>query len=232
MPSCPGCGSEKVIKNGSIHNGKPKFSCKECRRQFVENPSNKIIPQETWNLVDKLLLEKISSAGISRVTGISEVWIQNYINKKYEHAPKRTEAVFKKAVWFCNVMKYGLLSDRKREKSGYGLRLTDVREKLPEHMQEAGTRKAHSAFGIHFRNHARKTLCFILISGQHIKKFSLKADIFPSERTAERQVISNGSILLCGSEFHVLEEKRFHFLKIWRIILGHFGILFIITMKI
>lgn len=98
MPSCPGCGSEKVIKNGSIHNGKPKFSCKECRRQFVENPSNKIIPQETWNLVDKLLLEKISSAGISRVTGISEVWIQNYINKKYEHVPKRTEAVFKKAV--------------------------------------------------------------------------------------------------------------------------------------
>ena len=111
-------------------------------------------------------------------------------------------------------MKYGLLSDQKREKSGYGLRLTDIREKLPEHMQEAGTRKAHSAFGIHFRNHARKTLCFILISGQHIKKFSLKADIFPSERTAERQVISNGSILLCGSEFHVLEEKRFHFLKI------------------
>jgi transposase-like protein len=45
MPSCPSCGSEKVIKNGSIHNGKPKFSCKECRRQFVENPSNKIIPK-------------------------------------------------------------------------------------------------------------------------------------------------------------------------------------------
>ena len=115
MPSCPSCGSEKVIKNGSIHNGKPKFSCKECRRQFVENPSNKIIPQETWNLVDKLLLEKISSAGISRVTGISEVWIQNYI-KKYEHVPKRTEAVFKKAVWFCNVMKY-VFCQIKREKS-------------------------------------------------------------------------------------------------------------------
>ncbi|MGX9726533.1 MAG: IS1/IS1595 family N-terminal zinc-binding domain-containing protein [Candidatus Electronema sp. VV] len=59
MPSCPSCGSEKVIKNASIHNGKPKFSCKECSRQFVENRSNKIIPQETWNLVDKLLLKKI-----------------------------------------------------------------------------------------------------------------------------------------------------------------------------
>jgi hypothetical protein len=111
-------------------------------------------------------------------------------------------------------MRYGPLSHQKREKSGYGLRLTDIREKLPEHMQEAGTRKVRSAFGIHFRNHARKMLCFILISGQHIKKFSLKADIFPSERTVARQVISNGSILLCGSEFHVLEEKLFHSLKI------------------
>ncbi len=111
-------------------------------------------------------------------------------------------------------MRYGPLSDQKRAKSGYGLRLTDIREKLPEHMQEAGTRKAHSAFGIHVRNHAGKMLCFILISGQHIKKFPLKADIFPSERTAERQIISNGSILLYGSGFHVLEEKHFHFLKI------------------
>jgi hypothetical protein len=49
---------------------------------------------------------------------------------------------------------------------------------------------------------------------RHHQKFFLKADIFPSGRTAERQVISNGSILLYGSKFHVLEEKRFHFLKI------------------
>ena len=93
MRSYPSCGSEKVIKNGSIHNEKSKFSCKECRRQFIENPSNKIIPQETWNLFNKLLLEKISSAGISRVTGISEVWLQNYINKNYEDVPKRTEDI-------------------------------------------------------------------------------------------------------------------------------------------
>ncbi len=46
MLPCPRCGSENVIKNGSIHNGKPKFSCKECRRQLIENPSKKIIPKE------------------------------------------------------------------------------------------------------------------------------------------------------------------------------------------
>lgn len=98
MPACPKCGSENTVKNGSIHNGKPKFSCKECRRQFIEKPTNKVISKESWELVDKLLLEKISSAGISRVTGISEVWIQRYANRKYEEIPKQAEDVFKKAV--------------------------------------------------------------------------------------------------------------------------------------
>jgi len=43
---CPRCQSENIIRNGSIHNGKQKYECKECRRQFVENPQNKIISSE------------------------------------------------------------------------------------------------------------------------------------------------------------------------------------------
>ena len=76
--NCPRCLSENIIRNGSIHNGKQKYECKECRRQFVENPENKIISSETKVLIDKLLYEKISSAGICRVTGVSEAWLQNY----------------------------------------------------------------------------------------------------------------------------------------------------------
>jgi insertion element IS1 protein InsB len=95
--NCPACNSEKVIKNGSIHNGKPKFKCKDCDRQFVENPQNKRIPQSTWDTVDKLLLERIPIAGISRVTGISEPWLQQYINQKYNDTPKKIEITKKKA---------------------------------------------------------------------------------------------------------------------------------------
>ena len=51
---CPKCNSQNTIKNGSIHNGKPKFMCNNCGRQFVENPTKKVISQETWDLVDKL----------------------------------------------------------------------------------------------------------------------------------------------------------------------------------
>ena len=57
------------------------------RRQFIENPPNKRIPQQLWDMVDKLLLEKIPIAGISRVNEISEPWLQQYINQKYEHVP-------------------------------------------------------------------------------------------------------------------------------------------------
>jgi transposase-like protein len=80
---CPSCGSEKTIKNGTIHNGKQKYECKECSRQFVENPQNKIISQDTKDLIEKLLLEKVPLAGIARVTGVSECWLQTYVNKRY-----------------------------------------------------------------------------------------------------------------------------------------------------
>ncbi len=93
---CPRCQSENIIRNGSIHNGKQKYECKECRRQFIENPENKIISSETKVLIDKLLYEKISLAGICRVTGVSEAWLQNYVNNKYESVPQQVSVSNKK----------------------------------------------------------------------------------------------------------------------------------------
>ena len=31
---CPHCHGRQVVKNGTIHNGKPKWKCKVCGRQF------------------------------------------------------------------------------------------------------------------------------------------------------------------------------------------------------
>ncbi len=93
---CPRCQSENIIRNGSIHNGKQKYECKECRRQFIENPENKIISSETKVLTDKLLYEKISLAGICRVTGVSEARLQNYVNNKYESVPQQVSVSNKK----------------------------------------------------------------------------------------------------------------------------------------
>ncbi len=85
--SCPTCGSQAIVKNGQTRHGKQNDKCNDCGRQFVENPQWRRIPEETKVLIDRLLLEKIPLAGIARVLKISEPWLQNYVNGKYEAVP-------------------------------------------------------------------------------------------------------------------------------------------------
>ncbi len=86
--ACPSCHSHNLIKNGSIHNGKPKSQCKDCGRQFVDNPNNIVISLQIKQLIDKLLLERISLRGIARVTGVSWSWLQDYVNSIMAHTPR------------------------------------------------------------------------------------------------------------------------------------------------
>ena len=76
MMDCPRCVSEHVVKNGYLGNGKAKFKCQGCGRQFVEDPKKQPISEEARALINKLLLERISLAGMARVTGVSERWLQ------------------------------------------------------------------------------------------------------------------------------------------------------------
>lgn len=88
MATCPKCGSQHTVKNGHIHNGKERFKCGDCGRQFVENPRNKVISQLTKELIEKLLLQKISLAGIARLTSVSELWLQKYVKAKSKSVPQ------------------------------------------------------------------------------------------------------------------------------------------------
>jgi insertion element IS1 protein InsB len=85
---CPSCQAIQLIKNGSIHNGKPKWKCKVCGRQFVADSTQHRISNATKLLIDNLLLERISLAGIVRVTGVSARWLQHYVNAKYAAVPR------------------------------------------------------------------------------------------------------------------------------------------------
>ena len=86
---CPTCGSEHLIKNGSVYNGKPKHQCKSCGRQFVDNSTKIIVLPEIKQLIDRLLLERISLRGIARVTRVSWSWLQNYLNQKLACIPRK-----------------------------------------------------------------------------------------------------------------------------------------------
>ena len=96
MPLCPACASFHTVKNGHIHNGKQRFKCRDCGRQFVEHPRKKVIDQGTRELIDRLLLERIPLAGIARATQVSESWLQAYVNEKYAQVPRQVEVSPKK----------------------------------------------------------------------------------------------------------------------------------------
>ena len=55
------------------------------------NPSKQPISQETKQLIDQLLLERISLRGIARVTGVSWSWLQNYVNNKLAAIPRQVK---------------------------------------------------------------------------------------------------------------------------------------------
>ena len=78
----------------------------------MQDPQNKPIEQATkdfltkfygWQshtvnfaLIDKLLLERLSLAGIARVTGVSELWLQRYVNALYASVPRKVAVRAKK----------------------------------------------------------------------------------------------------------------------------------------
>ncbi|WP_445286315.1 IS1 family transposase [Tychonema sp. LEGE 06208] len=97
-PNCPDVGSIHLVKNCRTHNKKPKYKFQICGRQFVETPTNKVISSETIILIYRFFLEKISLAGIARSTGVSQKWLQDYVNNKYASIERTVKVKPKKKV--------------------------------------------------------------------------------------------------------------------------------------
>lgn len=81
--TCPTCGSHDISKNGTSHRGKQNYKCRDCGRQFVENPQWQPKPKETKALVNRLLHEKIPLAGIARAAAVSKSWLQGHAHALY-----------------------------------------------------------------------------------------------------------------------------------------------------
>jgi transposase-like protein len=96
MPACSICACSRTVKNGRIHNGKQRYKCQDCGRQFIEHPTKKVVDSATRELIDRLLLERISLAGIARATQVSEQWLQTYVNEKYAQVPRQVQVAPKK----------------------------------------------------------------------------------------------------------------------------------------
>ncbi len=91
-PTCPNCKSTSIKKNGHIHSGKQNHRCLSCGRQFVIDPLQKIISDETKSRVRQALLEHVSLEGICRIFDVSMPWLLNFMNRIIEDLPEDLNA--------------------------------------------------------------------------------------------------------------------------------------------
>ena len=144
LPACPSCQFEDVVKNGRTRHNKQNYKCRGCGRQFIENPQWRMISEETKGIIDRLLLEKLPLAGIARALQISELWLQQYVNQKYQQM-KQEVIVRPKPKSRLRVQMDELWSfvDHKREKQWVWLAMdAQTREIVGVHI---GDRSASSA---------------------------------------------------------------------------------------
>lgn len=84
---CPSCRSRSVKKNGHLSNGKQNYRCKPCGRQFIATSEQWHVTESDKELINKLLLERISLNGICRVVNVSQSWLLHYIKELYADLP-------------------------------------------------------------------------------------------------------------------------------------------------
>jgi hypothetical protein len=89
---CPHCHSNAIRKNGSTHTGKQKYECLSCKKQFVENPQNKVIGEDTRERVRRSLLERVSLEGICRIFDVSMPWLLGFMEEIFHALPENLNA--------------------------------------------------------------------------------------------------------------------------------------------
>lgn len=84
--TCPDCPRHKVVKNGH-RQGKQSYLCRECGRQFRENPQPPGYSAEVKDLCVKMSLNGMGFRGIERVTGISHNSVINWVRQAETEIP-------------------------------------------------------------------------------------------------------------------------------------------------
>ncbi len=84
---CPSCQSKNIKLNGHIHHGNAKSLLQSLRAAICAESDTKIDFRKTKALIDRLLLEKISLAGIARSAEVSEQYLQDHISHLYASCP-------------------------------------------------------------------------------------------------------------------------------------------------
>ncbi len=84
-----------MSRNGRTRHGKQNYKCRDCKRQFVLDPQWQVLSFAQQGLIERLLLERISQAGIARVLQLSEDCVQRHVNTKSQRVRRQVEVTQK-----------------------------------------------------------------------------------------------------------------------------------------
>ena len=87
MNKCPHCQSVKIVKNGRTWYGKQNYKCRNCKRQAVERKPTLGLGKE--DLLQRLLLERLSLRAIARVLQVSLGWLIPRIQHLWQQVPEQ-----------------------------------------------------------------------------------------------------------------------------------------------
>lgn len=191
--SCPHCHAHTIRKNGSIHTGKQKYECLACRRQFVENPQNKIIPDDTRERIRRSLLERVSLEGICRIFDVSMPWLLEFMEKTFQALPEDLNAtvVTENAEFEVVVLEadelWSFVGNKQNDQWLWLVLHTSTRQILAFHVG-ARTKASGEALMAKLPAELKKKPDFIQINSQLITKLSPGNNISPLAKNLGRQV--------------------------------------------
>jgi AcrR family transcriptional regulator len=77
---CPNCQSDRIAKNGH-HQGKQRYVCRECKRQFMGDYADRGYPPEIKQQCLDLHQQGLSFREIERQTGVNHNTVINWVKK-------------------------------------------------------------------------------------------------------------------------------------------------------
>ena len=191
--TCPHCNSYTTRKNGTIHNGKQKYQCVNCLKQFVDCSQNKIIPVETKERIRRSLLERVSLEGICRIFDISMPWLLGFMQKTFQTLPDNLNAtVLQENDEFEVIVleadeQWGFVGSKQNDQWLWLVMHSKTRQILAFHV---GKRNKASGEALMAKLPAdlKKKPSFIQINSQLITRLSPGHSITQLEKNLERQV--------------------------------------------
>ena len=206
MPlTCPQCKAVAIKKNGSTHNGKQKYECLACRKQFVENPQHKQISDDTQDRVRRSLLERVSLEGVCRIFDVSLPWLLEFMEEIFKQLPDHLNTTlvadneeFIVAILEADEM-WSYVGNKKNQQWLWLVMHTKSRQIVAFHVGDR-SKASGQALMAKLPEDLKKKPAFTQITSQLMEKSFPSGNTVLAEKSQEKRIILRDLTALCDKD--------------------------------